>query len=217
MLHRARLRADDDRAHRASAARCPRAASSPLPHQEAIADALYRMRWRRSSRACGPIAAPAALASRDRRRHPSTPAAWIEEHTVAPASVHARALDWDSAASADSTELNASLGARLSGLDDASRGRQDRPMSMLVLTAIVTGPTHAIARRCRRTLSSPLHAYREELVAAARAALGGRGARGASRTRSRVADASGWSCSPTMERPGQRRGNRRAASPPFID
>ena len=49
---------------------------------------------------------------------------------------------------------------------------------MLVLTAIVTGPTHAIARRwLAGQLSSPLHAYREELVAAARAALGGSAAR----------------------------------------
>jgi hypothetical protein len=50
---------------------------------------------------------------------------------------------------------------------------------MLVLTAIVTGPTHAIARRwLARRLTSPLHTYRDELADAATAALSGTPSKG---------------------------------------
>lgn len=51
---------------------------------------------------------------------------------------------------------------------------QVRPMSMLVLNAIVTGPTHAIARRWLGGLiAAPLHEYLDELADAAYAALSG--------------------------------------------
>jgi hypothetical protein len=49
-----------------------------------------------------------------------------------------------------------------------------RPMSMVMLTAIVTGPAHAIARRwLAGHLSSPLQAHVAELADAATAALSG--------------------------------------------
>jgi hypothetical protein len=63
-----------------------------------------------------------------------------------------------------------------------------RPMSMLILTAIVTGPVHAVARRwLAGQLNSPLHDYLDELADAAGAALTGTPARscGAPRSLSR--------------------------------
>jgi hypothetical protein len=57
------------------------------------------------------------------------------------------------------------------------RGRV-RPTSMVVLNAIVTGPTHSIARRwLAGRLTTPLHAYVDELTDAACAALSGTPAR----------------------------------------
>jgi hypothetical protein len=54
-----------------------------------------------------------------------------------------------------------------------------RPMSMLLLTAVVTGPTHAIARRwLAGQLPCPPHDYLDELAGAASAALSGTLARG---------------------------------------
>ena len=57
-------------------------------------------------------------------------------------------LDWDSPAGRQLAQLNRSLAAAyrdwMAPLVDAG---QIRPMSMLMLTAIVTGPAHAIARR----------------------------------------------------------------------
>jgi hypothetical protein len=54
-------------------------------------------------------------------------------------------------------------------------------MSMLILTAIVTGPVHAVARRwLAGQLNSPLHGYRDELADAAGAALTGTPARSSS-------------------------------------
>jgi hypothetical protein len=48
-------------------------------------------------------------------------------------------------------------------------------MSMLVLNAVVTGPTHAIARRwLAGQVASPLYDYLDELADAACAALSGR-------------------------------------------
>ncbi len=53
-----------------------------------------------------------------------------------------------------------------------------RPMSMVMLNAITTGPVHAIARRwLAGQLSSPLHSYLDELADAACAALSGTPAR----------------------------------------
>ena len=49
-----------------------------------------------------------------------------------------------------------------------------RPMPMLVLTAVVAGPTHAIARRwLAGQLTGSLHSYQAHLTDAAAAALRG--------------------------------------------
>jgi AcrR family transcriptional regulator len=85
-------------------------------------------------------------------------------------------LDWDSPAGAQLHELNRNLAAAYRDwmAPLVERG-QIRPMSMLMLTAVVTGPVHAIARRwLAGQLGSPLHVYLDELTDAACAALSGR-------------------------------------------
>jgi AcrR family transcriptional regulator len=84
-------------------------------------------------------------------------------------------LDWDSPASAQLQELNRSLAqAYREWMAPLVESGQIRPMSMLMLNAIVTGPVHAIAGRwLAGQLRSPLHAYADELADAATAALSG--------------------------------------------
>lgn len=101
---------------------------------------------------------------------------WIEENDDRARFLYMRGhLDWDSPAGAQLVELNRSLAQAyrdwMAPLVDSG---QVRPMSMLLLTAIVTGPVHAIARRWLvGQLGSPLHAYLDELADAACAALSG--------------------------------------------
>lgn len=101
---------------------------------------------------------------------------WIEANPDRARFVYTRGtLDWDSPGSARLSALNRELAeayrAWLAPLIE--RGRV-RPMSMLVLSATVTGPTHAIARRwLAGQLSCPLRDYLDELADAACAALSG--------------------------------------------
>jgi AcrR family transcriptional regulator len=101
---------------------------------------------------------------------------WIEENEDRARFLYMRGhLDWDSPAGAELVELNRSLAQAyrdwMAPLLDSSEIRQ---MSMLMMTAIVTGPVHAIARRSLAgQLGSPLSAYLDELVDAACAALSG--------------------------------------------
>ena len=101
---------------------------------------------------------------------------WIEANEERARFLYMRGhLDWDSPAGAQLVELNRSLAQAyrdwMAPLVDSG---QVRPMSMLLLTAIVTGPVHAIARRwLAGQLDSPLHAYLDELADAACAALSG--------------------------------------------
>ena len=101
---------------------------------------------------------------------------WIEENEDRARFLYMRGhLDWDSPAGAQLQALNRNLAEayrdRMAPLVEAGH---IRPMSMLMLTAIVTGPVHAIARRwLSGQLGSPLHAYLDELVDAACAALSG--------------------------------------------
>jgi hypothetical protein len=101
---------------------------------------------------------------------------WIETNVDRARFVYTRGtLDGDSPGGAQLTDMNRRLAASYQEWlrPFLARG-QARPMSMLVLNAIVTGPTHAIARRwLARQLTSPLHAYLDELADAASAALSG--------------------------------------------
>ena len=148
-----------------------------FPTKEAIADALY-------------VDAMASfqegLWALLRRRPRSLRAAltgtishqlsWIEDNEDRARFLYMRGhLEWDSPAGAQLQELNRNLaqayGEWMAPL--VERG-QIRPMSMILLTAIVTGPVHAIARRwLAGQLHSPLTAYLDELADAAFAALSG--------------------------------------------
>jgi AcrR family transcriptional regulator len=101
---------------------------------------------------------------------------WIEANADRARFVYIRGnLDWDTPAGTQLEELNRRLAAAYQDwMEPLVERGLIRPMSMLVLTAIVTGPTHAIARRwLAGQLPSPLHDYLDELAAAACAALSG--------------------------------------------
>jgi AcrR family transcriptional regulator len=101
---------------------------------------------------------------------------WIEENEDRARFLYMRAhLDWDSPAGAELVELNRNLAhAYRDWMAPLLDSGEIRPMSMLMMNAIVTGPVHAIARRSLAgQLGSPLGAYLDELVDAACAALSG--------------------------------------------
>jgi len=105
---------------------------------------------------------------------------WIEANTDRARFVYTRGtLDGDTPGGAQLSEMNRKLAASYQEwLQPFIEHGQVRLMSMLVLNAIVTGPTHAIARRwLAHQLSAPLHAYLDELADAAVAALSGTPAR----------------------------------------
>jgi AcrR family transcriptional regulator len=101
---------------------------------------------------------------------------WIEANVDRARFVYTRGtLDGDSPGAAELTEMNRKLAASYQEwLQPFIERHQVRPTSMLVLNAIVTGPTHALARRwLARQITSPLHAYLDELADSASAALSG--------------------------------------------
>jgi AcrR family transcriptional regulator len=101
---------------------------------------------------------------------------WIEEHEDRARFLYTRGhLDWGSPAGAELVELNRSLaGAYRDWMAPLVKAGEIRPMSTLMLTAIVTGPAHAIARRwLAGHVSSPLQAHLAELADAASAGLSG--------------------------------------------
>jgi AcrR family transcriptional regulator len=85
-------------------------------------------------------------------------------------------LDWDSPAGERLQQLNRDLAdAYRDWMAPLIKEGKVRRMSMLVLSAIVTGPVHAIARRwLKGQLQTPLVAYLEELADAACAAVTGK-------------------------------------------
>ncbi|HLI33297.1 MAG TPA: TetR/AcrR family transcriptional regulator [Solirubrobacteraceae bacterium] len=102
---------------------------------------------------------------------------WIEANVERARFVYTRGtLDGDSPGGVQLAEMNRRLAASFQEwLAPFLERGQVRPMSMLALNAIVTGPTHAIARRwLARQITSPLHAYLDELADAAAAALAGK-------------------------------------------
>jgi hypothetical protein len=112
---------------------------------------------------------------------------WIEENEDRARFLYMRGhLDWDSPAGAELVELNRNLAqAYRDWMAPLLDSGEIRPMSMLMTTAIVTGPVHAIAGRwLAGHLGSPLHAYLDELADAACAALSGTPATSRSRPRS---------------------------------
>jgi AcrR family transcriptional regulator len=101
---------------------------------------------------------------------------WIEQHPDQARFVYRRGnLGWDSPAGAELLALNRDLAAAyrkwMAPLADAG---EIRAASMLVISAIVSGPAHAIARRwLAGQIASPLTAFVDELTDAAWAGLGG--------------------------------------------
>jgi AcrR family transcriptional regulator len=101
---------------------------------------------------------------------------WTEEHADLARFVYSRGhLEWDSPAAADVAALNRDLAAAFREwmspwIDTGAL----RPMSMLLLSAIVSGPAHAIARRwLAGELERPPSAFVDDLSRAACAALSG--------------------------------------------
>ena len=101
---------------------------------------------------------------------------WIEANVERARFVYTRGtLDVDSPGSAELEEMNRKLASAYQAwMTPLIESGHIRPMSMLVLNAIVTGPTHAIARRwLAGQVAAPLHGYVDELADAACAALFG--------------------------------------------
>jgi AcrR family transcriptional regulator len=102
--------------------------------------------------------------------------AWVEQHAELARFVYMRGhLDWDSPANVELTTLNRDLGAAfgewMRPLVDSG---EIRPLSMLVISALVNGPAHAIARRwLAGHLDRPPSTFTDELADGACAALRG--------------------------------------------
>lgn len=102
---------------------------------------------------------------------------WIEANVERARFVYTRGtLEGESPGSAELHEMNRQLASAYQAwLKPLVERGAVRPISMLVLNAVVTGPTHAIARRwLAGQVASPLHDYLDELAEAACAALSGR-------------------------------------------
>jgi AcrR family transcriptional regulator len=146
-----------------------------FPTKEAIADALYVQAMSSYQEGLWELLRrrPRSLAAAVRGTV-GHQLAWTEDHRDHARFLYMRGhLDWDSAAGAELVQLNRSLAAAyrdwMAPLIEAGK---IRPRSMLVITAIVTGPAHAIARRwLAGQLDTPLRDYVQELSDAARAAL----------------------------------------------
>jgi AcrR family transcriptional regulator len=101
---------------------------------------------------------------------------WTEEHADLARFVYRRGhLDWDSSGGAEVAALNRELAAALRAwMAPLVESGDIRPTSMLMITAIVSGPAHAIARRwLAGQLGGPLTSFGDELADAAVAALRG--------------------------------------------
>ncbi|HEY4025681.1 MAG TPA: TetR/AcrR family transcriptional regulator [Candidatus Dormibacteraeota bacterium] len=103
---------------------------------------------------------------------------WTEEHADLARFVYLRGhLDWDSQGGRELAGRNRELaGAFRAWMAPLVESGEIRPTSMLTITAIVSGPAHAIARRwLAGQVRAPLTAFADELADAAWAGL--RGAR----------------------------------------
>jgi hypothetical protein len=155
-----------------------------LPHQGGDRRRAARGGHRIVSR--GPLGAPgtpSAFGSRGGARHHLPPAPLDRaERRQGSVPLPARASGMELSRRTRTRRAQQHSCGRVSRLDGAAvESGQIRPMSMLILTAIVTGPVHAVARRwLAGQLNSPLHGYRDELADAAGAALTGTPARSSS-------------------------------------
>ena len=101
---------------------------------------------------------------------------WTERNADLARFIYARGhLDWDTAAGAELAALNRDLAAGFRRwMAPLVASGEIRPLPMLVATAIVSGPAHAIAQRwLAGHLDRPLTSYLGELTAAACAGLSG--------------------------------------------
>jgi AcrR family transcriptional regulator len=99
---------------------------------------------------------------------------WIEANVERARFIYAHGnLDWSSPAGAQLDLLNRKLSdAYLQWMEPLIQAGEIRPISMIVVNAVVAGPTHAIARQwLADQVSGPLHSYLEQLTDAATAAL----------------------------------------------
>jgi AcrR family transcriptional regulator len=146
-----------------------------FPSKEAIADALYVEAiasfqaglWDLLSRE------PASLrdAVRGTIAHQLT---WTEQHTGLARFVYARGhLDWNSPQGAELAALNSGLAAAFrEWMAPLVRSGEVRPGPMLLITAVVSGPAHAIAQRwLAGQVDRPLTSFVDELTDAACAGL----------------------------------------------
>jgi len=102
--------------------------------------------------------------------------AWVERHPELARFVYLRGhLDWESPANAELAALNGDLAAAFrEWMEPLVAAGEIRPTSMLMITAIVNGPAHAIARRWLAGQVDPLPStFADELADGACAALRG--------------------------------------------
>lgn len=101
---------------------------------------------------------------------------WVERHSELARFVYLRGhLDWESPANAELAALNRELAAAFrEWMEPLMAAGEIRPTSMLMITAIVNGPAHAIARRWLAGQIDRLPSiFADELTDAACAALRG--------------------------------------------
>jgi AcrR family transcriptional regulator len=167
-----------------------------FPSKEAIADALYVEGIASFQEELWALirSRPRSLSAavRGTINHQLT---WVEQHAALARFVYMRGhLDWDSPANVELTTLNRDLGAAFSEwMRPLVDSGEIRPASMLVISALVNGPAHAIARRwLAGHLDRPPSTFTDELTDGACAALRGTrvrmrpGRRPAARQRGRV-------------------------------
>jgi AcrR family transcriptional regulator len=115
---------------------------------------------------------------------------WIEKNVDRARFVYIRgSLDWETAAGAELEQMNRRLSAAFSNwMAPLVESGRVRPMSMLLVNAIVTGPVHSLGQRwLAGGLTAPLHDYVEDLADAACSALTGKPARGGRKSASSAA------------------------------
>jgi AcrR family transcriptional regulator len=115
---------------------------------------------------------------------------WIEEHPDLARFVYARGhLDWESPGASAVESMNRDLAAAFrSWLEPLVASGEVRPRSILLITAIVSGPAHAIAQRwLAGQLAQAPSEFVDELAAAAWAGLRGTPAPRAHASRERSA------------------------------
>jgi AcrR family transcriptional regulator len=148
-----------------------------FPSKEAIAEALYveaigsfqEGLWELARRKPGSLrdAVRGAIAHQLR---------WTEQHADLARFVYLRGhLDWDSPGGAEVAALNRALSAAIrEWMAPLVESGEIRPTSMPMISAIVNGPVHAVARRwLAGQLESPLTSFTDELADAAWAGLRG--------------------------------------------